>query len=497
LEALEKEGVHNFGLGQVIVATWEPNEAAVLRAIQTCGLELQVVFNKGAVMVLPSGINKASGLQAVLDQLGVSAHNTVAIGDAENDHALLDLSEASIAVANAVPMLKEHADWTTAGHDGAGVREAIEQLIENDLEMLESRLTRHHLVLGHRADNTPFTVPPYGQNLLVCGDSGSGKSTFATSFLEALLSRRYQFCVIDPEGDHHTLEQTTAIGSNNHHALDVESVMQLLEKPDNSVIVNMVDVPFEDRPKEFLRLLSRMQERRSQVGRPHWIVVDEAHHVLPAHWEPSATALPSTLKGMVLITLEPSLLIESVLAQVSTLIAVGPNAHLKIRRMAKATGRRLARGFENQIVQREGDVLVWSLDSDNPPFAIRGVPGETERRRHSRKYAEGELEPERSFYFRGADSKLNLRAQNLVMFLQLADGIDDETWLHHLHQQDYSNWFRSAIKDPTLAAAALAVEQDESLRPEESRKRIGALIKQSYTLPGAPAPAGTEVDEDA
>ena len=58
--------------GRVIVATWEPHETIVLETIRDLGLELQVIFNKGAVMVLPAGVNKATGLAAALEQLGLS-----------------------------------------------------------------------------------------------------------------------------------------------------------------------------------------------------------------------------------------------------------------------------------------------------------------------------------------------------------------------------------------------------------------------------------------
>jgi len=78
-----------FSVGRGIVATWEPHEDMVLKAIHELGLELQVIFNKGAVMVLPSGVNKATGLKAALDELGISPHNVVGFGDAENDHAFL------------------------------------------------------------------------------------------------------------------------------------------------------------------------------------------------------------------------------------------------------------------------------------------------------------------------------------------------------------------------------------------------------------------------
>src|SRR5439155_24116391 len=94
---LREHGVAPLSVGEVIVATWQPHEAVVLDTIRALGLELQVIFNKGAVMVLPSGINKAVGLRAALDDLGLSAHNAVGVGDAENDHAFLSVCECAVA----------------------------------------------------------------------------------------------------------------------------------------------------------------------------------------------------------------------------------------------------------------------------------------------------------------------------------------------------------------------------------------------------------------
>jgi hypothetical protein len=118
---------------------------------------------------------------------------------------------------------------------------------------------------------------------------------------------------------------------------------------------------------------------------------------------------------------------------------------------------------------------------------VRVAPSRTERQRHTRKYAEGELPPERSFYFRGPEGKLNLRAQNLMLFLQLAEGVDDDTWMHHLRQGDYSRWFRDNIKDEGLADAAAAVERQPDLGPSESRAQIKAAVERIYTLPAAPS----------
>jgi HAD superfamily hydrolase (TIGR01484 family) len=137
IKALQERGVEPLAVGRAIVATWHPHENAVLEVIRNLGLERQVIFNKGAVMVLPSGVNKAFGLSAALSELGLSPHNTVGIGDAENDHSLLDFCGCGVAVANALPILKEHADFITKGDRGAGVVELIDKLIASDLAELD------------------------------------------------------------------------------------------------------------------------------------------------------------------------------------------------------------------------------------------------------------------------------------------------------------------------------------------------------------------------
>lgn len=176
-DELRRRGVDPLSVGQVIIATWEPNESVVLDTIRDLGLELQVIFNKGAVMVLPASVNKASGLAAALDDLRLSPHNVVGIGDAENDHSFLDLCELSVAVANALPAVKERCDHLTEGERGDGVVELIETMLDSDLEHLDERIRRHDILLGTRDGDEPVAVRPSRTNVLVTGPSGSGKST--------------------------------------------------------------------------------------------------------------------------------------------------------------------------------------------------------------------------------------------------------------------------------------------------------------------------------
>jgi hypothetical protein len=136
---------------------------------------------------------------------------------------------------------------------------------------------------------------------------------------------------------------------------------------------------------------------------------------------------------------------------------------------------------------KPGEALLWRKGNGQAVECLLMAVPRVERQRHRRKYAEGELPPERSFYFRGPDGKLNLRAQNLIMFRQIADGVDDATWLHHLRQGDYSHWLETAIKDPSLARIVQEVEGTPELSARDSRRRVASAIEDRYTLPATGA----------
>jgi hydroxymethylpyrimidine pyrophosphatase-like HAD family hydrolase len=137
--ALREKRVAPLAVGEVVVATSSSNARAVLEVIQALGLELQAIFNKDSLMVLPPGVDKATGLAAALIGMGVSPHKVVGIGDAENDHALLSFCGFGVAVANAVLPLKQRADLVTQAADGAGVAELAARLLATDL----ADLARH------------------------------------------------------------------------------------------------------------------------------------------------------------------------------------------------------------------------------------------------------------------------------------------------------------------------------------------------------------------
>ncbi|MBC7976703.1 MAG: HAD hydrolase family protein, partial [Myxococcales bacterium] len=253
VEELRARGVDRVSPGRVIVATWEPHQDTVLGVIRDQGLELQVIFNKGAVMVLPSGVNKATGLASALAELGMSAHNAVGIGDAENDHALLMSCECGVAVSNALPALKDKADLVTRGDHGLGVAELIDRLVTDDLASAAATIVRRRVELG-TVDGETICIDPYATNIMVCGTSGSGKSTLTTSVLERLHKGGYQFAIIDPEGDYATLEQAVVLGSLQREPL-AEEILDVLRDPTRNVVANLLGVVVDERPERFARLV--------------------------------------------------------------------------------------------------------------------------------------------------------------------------------------------------------------------------------------------------
>jgi len=479
--ALKARKVSPLTTGHVIVATFEPHQHEVLEVIHEQGLELQVIFNKGAVMVLPSGVNKATGLAAALAEFGMSPHNTVGVGDAENDHAFMRVCECSAAVANALPAVKDTADVVLKGNRGAGVAELIDRLIAHDLSDLKT-LARHRITLGESDDKTELQLDPAGPGVLVSGTSGSGKSTLTTSLLEGLADAGYQSLIIDPEGDYTNLEFANHIGSPAQ-APQPKDVTDALREPKRSIVVNLLGIPLGDRPKFFGQLLPHILQEKARTGRPHWLVIDEAHHMLPVGADAAALAPLLPDRGILFITVHAGAVEPAALTNVGTLLVIGGQPANTVAEFCTTVGEKQPKcpAVEGDRLPT-GDAMVWHR-GESKAVVVHTKQPRTERKRHSRKYAEGNLGPERSFYFRGPEGKLNLKASNLFLFLQLADGVDDETWEFHRTNGEYSTWIRTHIKDAALADELVEIESKKRAKPHDSRAAVRAAIETRYTLP--------------
>jgi hydroxymethylpyrimidine pyrophosphatase-like HAD family hydrolase len=360
--ALRARGVGPVAVGRVIVATWEPHETVVLETIKDHGLELQVIFNKGAVMILPAGVNKATGLKAALEKMGLSPHNAIAIGDAENDHALLALCECGVAVANALPTLKEEADFVTTGERGAGVTELIQALLTDDLASREPELARHHILLGEDSNDQEVRIRPYGENILLTGTPGSGKSALAATLLEGLAEAKYTFCVIDPDGDYEAIPGTVSLGTSRRPP-SVEEILKLFRSPEPSGLIHLSALPLSERQSFFTDLLPHLTELRARTGRPHWLVID-------SEWAPAEEgSVPSVLQ----ITARPNLLKASALAEVNFLLATGDLPQQMIQEFCQMTQRPAPR--VDPISLRRGEVLAWRPQARGAaPFRLRIKP---------------------------------------------------------------------------------------------------------------------------
>ena len=131
-DRLRKCGVNPLSVGRVIVATMDPYLTEVRDAIAELHLDLEIIPNKGSLMVLPRNVDKGFGLAAPLRELHPPNNPVPPVGHPENDHSLLRNAAFAVAVANALPELKKAAHWTTPSGHGAGVRELITRLLAED-----------------------------------------------------------------------------------------------------------------------------------------------------------------------------------------------------------------------------------------------------------------------------------------------------------------------------------------------------------------------------
>ncbi len=342
-----------FSAGRCVVATRVPHEVEVLEAIRALGLELRVVFNKGAVMVLPPGVDKESGLRVALAEMGLSLRSAVGVGDAENDQAFLTACECGVAVANALPAVRSAADLATRGARGQGVEEIVEQVIVDDLASVP--LSRRAVAIGIRRDGTALEVSP-ASALLVTGASSEGRTTVATALLDQLLGRGYQVCLVDPDADHEGFPGLVALGNARRPPAVDEVAALLQESTGASAAVNLLALPVSERQAFLGALLGRTRELRLRTGRPHFLVVNEAHQVLPAT-SSSGPSSPLRAAPFLLVTGHPDRLSREMLRQVEWAISVGDRPEEPLQLLAASARREIP----PVPAAANGESLVWSV----------------------------------------------------------------------------------------------------------------------------------------
>ncbi|WP_421999251.1 HAD-IIB family hydrolase [Reyranella sp.] len=467
--------VEPLSIGHCIVATWEPHQAAVLETIHELGLELKIVFNKGAVMVLPPDVTKARGLEAALADLNISPRNVIGVGDAENDHALFQACGCAAAVANALPPVKEAADIRLRGEHGSGVAELISRIVDDDERLMP--VAKLGLPFGTDTHGNDVPLMP-DRNVLVIGRSGCGKSRFARMLTEKMVERRFSFCVIDPEGDYHGLEHSVSIAEPAAQP-HWEEAAALLRQAAANVVVNTVALDAAGRRRLVGDLLKPISDLHAKSGRPHWVVFDEAHQTFPAGHD-TPLELPQAFPASLFLTVSPENLCDDILGRIDAVIAFDGAAVDRLGRLGKVPGFR-----PTPPVRPLGsnEVFAWFRDDDSGLRTVRIEGPRQVHRRHTGKYAVGDVGEEHSFHFRSPANLAMGRARNACEFVHLARQLDDATWEHHLRRSDYSAWFRDVIRDEELAQETRKVEDDRSLSPDDSRSRIADLVLSRYAAP--------------
>jgi hydroxymethylpyrimidine pyrophosphatase-like HAD family hydrolase len=425
-DALMRRGVP-LHRGRVLLAMDAAHSATVNEEIARLGLDCQLMRNRAALMVLPAGVNKGSGLREALALLRVSQHSTLAIGDAENDHALLDACEIGVAVANAVPALRAHADLVLDQADGAGIAQFLRGALPEGLSGIEPR--RWTLRLGHYDDGSPVLIPASHVNLGIQGVSGAGKSYLAGLIAEQLIALRYTVCVIDLEGDHVALANLPgAVGVGGPRALlSPAELAGLVRQGVTSVISDLSLLNESEKRSYALDLLEQLRQIRHASGTPQWIVLDEAHVPLNGQAD-SWVGAASRETGLCLVTYRPEQL------------AFGTNTHFVIT-VAAQNSATLARGCEP---------------------ARRFVPAARKlpHVRHWHKYLEGQLPLHRHFVFRDPSGPIGLAAGNVPEFEAVIARARADVLKHHAGHGDFSRWLRDLGQDQLLARSVSAVERD-------------------------------------
>ncbi|UXA08931.1 HAD hydrolase family protein [Mycobacterium sp. SMC-2] len=448
-EALAKHGIP-FRRGEVLVAVDGEHAAAVAEAIGELGMDYQLIRNRGALMVLPAGITKGTGLSALLDKLGLSPHNTVAVGDAENDLSLLATAEVGAAVADAVPSLRRFADVVLDQPGGAGVAELLSRPYLSGAERLCP--SRHWLEIGTFDDGTPTWLPGSQGRILVTGPAASGKSYLVGLMAERWISAGYCVLVIDPEGDHLQLQQLNQVQvvDSGHHLPEPAELVDAL-RPHSSVVVDLSGLAEPGKTDYVRRLRATAEAHREQYGFPHWVIYDEAQllgNEEDAHWERRG--------GYVLCSFVPASLPLGEIDSTDVVLALTTSdtaTDLASRRRATI---RFGSGSRREFTVGER---------------------RTRHVRHRHKYADIRLPMERRFYFHTTDGLAP--AATMHDFAVALRHLDQEVLEYHLERGDFSHWLEGTIADRELAARVAAWEDELEARRAADLERIRQQLVQA------------------
>jgi hydroxymethylpyrimidine pyrophosphatase-like HAD family hydrolase len=479
LHALNGEGIPYLA-GRSIVEAATSEASRLLAVLQRLELPLVLVFNKGRVMVLPQAISKATGLREALKILRLSPHNAVAIGDAENDHELLQSCEIGAAVAWGSEALKKSADYVISGEGPAAVADYMRTLANHCRLPLPVK-TRRTILLGYTDDGRPSTVALRGRVVLVTGDTKSGKSWVTGLQCEQQILYGYSLLIIDPEGDYISLEALPGVMvfGGADPLPRPRDLLRSLRHADVSIVIDLSRTAY-DQKLEFVRnLLPGLATLRRHTGLPHRIVVDEAHYFL--HDQDVKELLDLELGSYTLATYRASYLHPNVLAAAEEVIVTresDPQEVSLLRTLCRSCQGDLSEkewaDLIGNLVVGEAVVLPLTAEAEGSARRTRLAPRLTPHARHVSKYTDIPIPERDQFIFYSNGSCSGQTARTLGEFVSIIEKWPASALDGHLRRGDFSTWIEKIFGDHPLAKTVQKIE--EEYRAGESPAVVSSLV---------------------
>lgn len=464
LAELERLGIRHRR-GQCVVEADAVAAPQVVTIIRDLELPLAITFDRDRLLVLPHGVTKASGVQEALWRLRASAHNAIAIGDAESDHQLLDICEIGAAVAWGSEALRQSADEVVPGDGPSAVAPYIRDVLS--LPRISPERVRHRRVrLGTLDTGEPLDLAIRGHNLLVGGDPKSGKSWMAGLVCEQLILQRYSLCILDPEGDYTCLEALPGVivqpvdGTEPSHV----ALERLLAHPDLSLVLDMSAAPPAEKPLIVRRWLGTLNRLRQATGLPHRVLVDEAHYFL--NQLDGLRLFERELGGYLLVTYRISDLAPEILeasdAAIVTRVADRRQALTLLTLTAAVEEPSVWLALLADLAIDEAVLLPGPSEPDVVLKRFRVGPRLTTHVRHRQKYAEVPVWPEQEFVFTREGRPTGTRARTIQDLLSALLAQPDDVVASHLARGDFRRWIEDVFGDSELGSAILGLERGEA-----------------------------------
>jgi hydroxymethylpyrimidine pyrophosphatase-like HAD family hydrolase len=483
---LNKEGI-SFQAGQCLIEGDAGSAPRMLDAIRELELPIVLVFNRNRVMATTQGISKATGLRAALQILRKSPRNAVAIGDAENDHELLRLAEVGAAVEWGSTSLRAAADIVIGGDGPVAVADFIRRVAAAGRLPAVAR-ARRRLMLGHTADGREFSLAVRGRNVLIMGETNSGKSWLAGLLCERLILHGYSLCVIDPEGDYRTLDALPGVRvlGGEDDPPTPRALLHALRYPDRNVVIDLSGM--EHRAKlEYIRsVLPALNVMRRRTGTPHRIIIDEGHYFLRDAVKHNLLDLE--FNGYTVVTYWPSQLPRDLVAATEVILVTRESNDAEIdalRHHCTACEHLDAPAWDVLRTLRMDQAAALPVTSEAGSDLQVFTIGErlTPHVRHRQKYVDVPVGDAHAFVFhengRGGPS----RAHTLREFVMVLDELDVGRADGYLRRGDFSRWVADVFGDRALARELEAHERAYvQSRSGEAVARIAAAIKSRYEL---------------